>query len=651
MFDAATAGMDDERRALPLPLPLPFTMLSRPWEMPQAFARRAEGLALQAARWSATLPAMPGMTIEQALSLAIAHHQAGRLAEAEALYRQIIEVQPEHADALNLLGLVAYHTGRGSVAVEIILKAIALKPASAMYHQNLGLVLTALGKTREAISTLREALRLQPDYAIASDNLGWALVTEGCLVEAVAIFRQTLNMDPRFALAHSHLGIALSFLGQFDEALSHFQKSVELEPVTTRIRDNYLCFLHYNPQTTLAGLLNAHVEYEHHLAAPLPTHSHPQIVEQDLRRPLRVGFVSPHFASHPVGSFIVGLLENLDLNFIKPVCYSDTLSADRMTERIKAVVAWNDVSAMNDEQLAARIREDRIDILFDLAGHTPGNRLLAFARKPAPIQVTWLDYVGTTGLATMDYILADPRQIPPGSECWYSETVLRMPDDYICFDPPPGSPPVGPLPAQAAGHVTFGSLNVLCKTTPQMLAIWAQILHRVPRSRLILKSMGLGDAPTASRYLEVFESHGIPAERLELQGRSPSDQVIATYNRVDIALDTHPYNGGLTTCEALWMGVPVVTLPGESFASRHGLAHLTAAGMPETIAANPGHYVEIAVQLASDIAKLAKLRARLRERTAISPLCNGKRFAAHFSNLMHEIWRRRANPQSADVGN
>jgi predicted O-linked N-acetylglucosamine transferase (SPINDLY family) len=357
---------------------------------------------------------------------------------------------------------------------------------------------------------------------------------------------------------------------------------------------------------------------------------------------LRLGFVSPHFAFHPVGYFLVRLLENLPKSQFDVVCYSDTASADALTSRLQMhSTKWFDVRSWSDERLAQQIRQDEVDILFDLAGHTPGNRLLVFARKPAPIQMTWLDYVGTTGLSAIDYIIADPRQIPPGAESYYTEKVLRLPYDYICFDPPPDAPPVNSLPALENEFVTFASFNILPKVTPQMIAIWARILKEVPRSRLMLKNGGFDNPQVAARLRQQFIEKEIDPQRIVFEGRSPHSELLSTYNKVDIGLDTFPYNGGLTTCEALWMGVPVVTFPGEIFASRHGLAHLTAAGITETIASSLEDYVKIAAALAGNLIELNALRTGLRARVASSPLCDGSEFAKKFSGLLRETWRSR----------
>jgi len=587
--------------------------------------------------WDAQIPPV---TISQALQVGIEHHRAGRLAEAQAAYEQILAAEPNHADGLNLLGLVAHESGRPEAAVESMRRAIASKPTSAMYHHNLGLALSATEQFDEALAAYREALRLDPGYAMAQDNLGAALLSRGRFTEAVAAHRAALRINPNSGWAHHHLGIALTFHREFDEALRCFQRGLQLEPGAVKMHSSFLTFLQYQPSVTPAGLLAAHGEFDRLHTAPLRAWWQPHANSREPERRLRLGFISPHFANHPVGRFIVRLFENLNAREFEIVCYSDTIQTDATTDRLRtAAYLWHDVPALSDEQLAARIREDRVDILFDLAGQTRAHRLLVFARKPAPIQITWCDYVGTTGLSAIDYILGDPREIPAGAEQWYREKVLRLPDDYICYDPPADAPQVGPVPALAAGHITFGSFNLLAKMSPQAIAAWAQILHAVPRSRLLVKNLGFDEAATRERFVQSFATQGISAERIEMLGWSTSAETLPCYHRVDLALDPFPYNGGLTTCEAIWMGVPVVTCPGETFAGRHGLAHLTAAGLTETIASDPEQYVKIATNLANDLPRLVEWRATQRERIAASPLCDGERFAAHFSKLMREVWR------------
>jgi predicted O-linked N-acetylglucosamine transferase (SPINDLY family) len=298
------------------------------------------------------------------------------------------------------------------------------------------------------------------------------------------------------------------------------------------------------------------------------------------------------------------------------------------------------VCGVSHAALAEQIRADTVDILFDLAGHTGGNRLLVFARKPAPIQITWLGYVGTTGLAAMDYLLADRWQVPPPAEVHYRERVLRLADGYVCYDPPADAPPVAPLPALQRGCVTFGSFNNPAKITPQVVEVWSRILARAAGARLVLKSHGFDQPSVRRHFAELFAARGIDPARLELLGPSPHRELLEHYGRIDLALDPFPYNGGLTTCEALWMGVPVITCPGETFAGRHSLGHLSNVGLTETIARDLEQYVEIAVSWAKDLARLTAVRGGLRGRVAASPLCDGPRFAANLLARLREAWQR-----------
>jgi predicted O-linked N-acetylglucosamine transferase (SPINDLY family) len=358
-------------------------------------------------------------------------------------------------------------------------------------------------------------------------------------------------------------------------------------------------------------------------------------------RRLRLGFVSPDFCQHPVGYFLIRTLENLDRSEAEIVCYSDRIGKDRLTARFQAVsTTWRDVLGWNHERLATQIRDDEIAILFDLAGHTARNRMLMFARKPAPVQITWIGYEGTTGLSAMDYLLADRIMVPEEAERYCTEKVLRLPECYLCFDPPEESPPVGPLPAVRAGYVTFASFNNLAKLNEEVVSIWAEILRRVEGSKLLLKYRGLEDAGLRGRFVSLFSGHGIGAERLDIEGWSPLGELMTAHNRVDIALDPFPFAGGVTTCNALWMGVPVVTWPGETFGSRHSLSYLSNVGMTETIAASREEYIMIAASLAGDLPRLSEIRAGLRPRMAASTLCDGMRFARNLLAIIASAIRR-----------
>ena len=363
--------------------------------------------------------------------------------------------------------------------------------------------------------------------------------------------------------------------------------------------------------------------------------------DRDPERPLRLGFVSPDLRLHPVGFFLARVLENLARPSFEVVCYGSRADRDTLSVRLAAAAnEWHDVVGLDDDALADRIRGDRIDILFDLSGHTTENRLLVFARRPAPIQISWIGYVGTTGLKAMGYLIADRFHVPPGAEVHYCETVLRMPDGYVCYDPPAKAPPVGPLPALGRGQFTFGSFNNVAKLTNEVIALWAEIVRQVPGARLVLVSEALDGVTARDRISAAFVAAGGDRDRLELRGGTPWLEVLAAYNTIDLALDPFPYSGGLTTCEALWMGVPVITCPGETFAGRHSLSHLSNVGMTETIVADAREYVDLAVRLAADLPHLASLRAGLRARMAESPLCDGPRFAGHLMVLLRAVWRQ-----------
>ena len=580
-------------------------------------------------------------TITEALAIAVQHHQSGQIKAAGEVYRQILRLDPNQPDALHLLGVIAHDLGNDEIAVEFIRRAIQLQGNSAESHYNLGGVYSKLQRSSEAIACFRHAIKLRPNFAEAYFNLGNEIRKNGELSESADYYCQALKLRPDFVDACVNLGITLNGLGKPTEAVRCYHRALELRPGDASIHSSLLMNLHYCRGMTLSMLRDAHSDFDQLHAAnlrPLPPQKRNRT---DLSRRLRVGFVSADLIRHPVGFFLIRAFENLGQESIDTYWYFDRSSKDAMTQRFQSVATqWRDVINMNDNQLAEQIQADRIDILFDLAGHTAENRLLVFARKVAPIQVTWAGYVGTTGLKAMDYILSDRYQIPTGDERYYQEQVLRMPDGYVSYDPPDYAPPVSPLSALDQGHVTFGCFNNPNKITEQAIAVWARILNRVPESRLIFKYRGWNDSRLIQRTSEMFALNAIDANRLEFLGHSPHAELLAEYKRIDLALDTFPYSGGLTTCEALWMGIPVVTCPGETFASRHSLSHLSNVGLTETIAHDVEDYADRAVALANDLPRLKQLRASLRDQMANSPLCDGKRFADDFTAILLDVWQQ-----------
>jgi predicted O-linked N-acetylglucosamine transferase (SPINDLY family) len=638
-------------------------------------AAAARGDLAEAARCFQRAAGHSPDSVSAHLNLGTILAEQGKLDEAVACLQRALELQPDHIDAQANLGVVLERQGRWTEAEACFRRALARRPDSATLHNSLGAVTAKQSRLDEAIVSFRCALKLQPILVDALKNLGLAteqlgrleeaaqcfqqvaqlapqradshyllgglLTRQGRAEEGVACCRRALELQPACCEAHHNLGLALARQGHYDAARASFHEALAHEPRSATVHSITLLALHYLPGVTLAELAASHRQYDDRHAAPLRAAWRPHENSPESERTLRIGFVSADLCVHPVGSFLIRLLENLDRSQFDTVCYHDRGQRDAMTARLQAnASAWRDVAPLDEEQLADRVRADRIDILFDLAGHTASNRLLTFARKPAPVQISWMGYVGTTGLGAMDYLLADRHEVPVPSETFYRERILRLPQGYVCYEPPAYAPPIVPLPASQQGFVTFGSFNNPVKITTEVVDAWAAILRRVATSRLVLKYAGWDEPLVARQLVAMFAARGVAANRLELLGRSPHEALLRAYQRIDIALDTFPYNGGLTTCEALWMGVPVLTFSSETFAGRHSLSHLSNVGLGEWISDDVNDYVERAVLLSADIPCLVDLRQSLRDRMAASPLCDGPRFAEDFGHLLRTAWRQ-----------
>ena len=573
-------------------------------------------------------------------NLGLAWNAAGHSDQAISCYERAVELDPHHASAWYNLGCDYHRKRRFREAVKAFRESIRLRPEFGNAYNNLGVALVELGRPAEAIASFAAARRFKPETADVLSNLGGAYQEQRQTDEAIGCFRRALQLDPGHVNAWNHLGGTYQDQGRLDEAIASYRESLRLDPNFAVARSNYLCALRCHPEATLAALKTVHAEYDQLHAAPLRAAWRPHQNVRQAERVLRMGFVSPQFLRGAIGSFLIRALESLSREKLHIACYSDSPLADDVTVRLRAASdVWRDVNTASDDELADQIRSDSIDLLVDLAGHAPRNRLLVFARKPAPLQITWIDSVGTTGLSAMDFLIADRYLVPPNAEPYYVEKILRLPDGYVCYAPPAEAAPVAPPPALQRGCVTLGSFNRAAKIHPGVVSLWSKILHRVPGSRLVLKYSGLESHGAAEHYHMLFEAEGVGRSRIELQGHSPLAEYFNEYSRIDLTLDPFPHNGGLTTCDSLWSGVPVVTCPGETFASRQSLSHLSNVGLTETIARDLDEYVEIAVRLASDLPRLARIRAGLRDRVARSPLCNGKRFTENLLGLLRGIWR------------
>ncbi len=572
---------------------------------------------------------------------------AGDAEAAAAIFAEAAELPHQDYRAVNDLGQQLLSLGRPRESAMAFDRLVALKPENWEAHCNLGSALGKLGAQAEAVASFERALVLHPDSAEAHCNLGVALKNLGRYDEAVASLRKAVKLNPGFAEAHNNLGLALKHVGRLEEAVDCFGRVLGLRPSHHEAHSNMLFTLNLLPGFSPAEMLKQARKYGKAAAAGVTPYTD-WLVQPAPDKRLRVGLVSGDLRNHPVGYFLEGVLSALNPAVAELHAYAASHHEDELTARIRPRFAqWRMVMGMSDEALACRIRDDAIDILIDLSGHTGYNRLPVFARKPAPVQMSWLGYFATTGLAQMDYFIGDPRVVPSGEAKFFSESVLRLPEIYYCFTPPDADIDPGPLPALENGHVTFGCFNKLSKVNDAVVRTWSQVLLSVPRSKLMLKAPELND-PVQQRAMHArFAAHGIDTARLVLEGSSPRAEYLAAYRKVDIALDPFPYPGGTTSVEGLWMGVPVLTLKGDRFIGRQGETILHNAGLSGWIAQDADDYAARAAAFAGDTMALSQLRSGLRAQLLSSPVCDAQRFARHFESALRGVWRKWCGARSA----
>ena len=641
------------------------------------------------------------------------HHQAGRLKEAEGLYRQILAVDRFDADTLHLLGLVQLQSGDPAGAAQTISRAISINSANPAYHGNLGLAYKALGDLDQTIAAFTKAAALRPDVAEAHFNLGAVLQERGRLQEAIAAYQrclalrpnfpealnnlgnvlrmsgaaaqsraaleQAVKLRPDFVEAWNNLGLTCEEQGDLSTAAAMFQRSLSLRPQFAGVQNNFGCLLvrcaglfgdgipllrqsvaqspesaefhsallyalHYGDDISPQALFEEHRQYASKHAMKLAPKNPPAPTDRSNDRPLRVGYLSADLMEHPIAHFLEPILEHHDRGAATPIIFSSVRRPDEVTSRLRRHLPpqdWHDVLNMTDAKVAQHVREQRIDILVDLGGHTQHNRLLVFAHQPAPVQVTYMGYPNTTGLprSMMAYRLTDAHCDLPKADALHTERLYRLPRTFLCYEPSPDAPDVGPLPCLQSGTITFGSLNNPTKITRRMLKTWADMLLAVPNSRLMLKGKVFADAAVREQLWRVLSEMQVGRERVTLMGPKPLQaEHLACYREIDIALDTFPYHGTTTTCDAMWMGVPVITLAGEVHLSRVGVSLLRNVGLPELIADSPEQYIRIAIDLAKDSSRLQQLRGTLRQRMRVSPICDAKPFVRDLEAAYRNMW-------------
>jgi predicted O-linked N-acetylglucosamine transferase (SPINDLY family) len=591
--------------------------------------------------YSAALAIHPDYAEVQA-NMGLALRSFGQPEASAHSYRQALASRPDSAEWRFNLGLALHELGRLDEAVAEYRKALSINGQHFEAHANLGVTLHALGDFEASVRSHKNALAVQPESVFVYCNLGLAYQSLNNLAAAIGCYERAVEIDPESAHAHAAMAVAFNDRGLTDAALASFQRALSLDPNLIEARSNQLFVLsHASP----ARYLEEARKYGDRVSAlAKPYTSWPGAnAFSGTTTMLRVGVVSGDLREHPVGRFLEGVITHLDPARVELFAYTTNQQQDQLTARLKRRFSgWASIVGMTDGVAAGRIHADGLHILIDLAGHTAHNRLPVFAWRPAPVQVSWLGYFASTGVPAIDHLLADEVSVPPANREHFTEHIWYLPDTRLCFTAPAAGNPLKPTapPALRNGHVTFACFQNLSKVNDAVLAAWAQILSALPECRLRVQSKQTGTVEAREGLLRRLASVGIAPERVTIALPAARDLYLAAHAEVDIILDTFPFPGGTTTCEALWMGVPTITLAGDSLLSRQGASLLSCAGLPDWIATDEADYVARAVARASDTDSLAGLRRCLREQVLASPLFDGALFARRLETALSEMWRR-----------
>jgi len=599
--------------------------------------RRDEGIDL-ISRAIKINPSVPGFHS----NLANALLEAGRPEETLRECTAAIALKKDHAEAYYLEGIALTRLGRRSEAVESYRESIRFNPEYAVAYNNLGILLQEDGDFDGAFTHYERAVQLNHSYAEAYNNIGNLLKNAGKHCQSLAYFRKAISLKDTYAAAYTNLGGALKDLGRIEEALECDAKARDLEPADPVYWSNYLLTLHYREDISARELFEEHARWgENALSGLMRNVSSHHVNDPDPEKVLRIGYVSGDFRDHSVAYFIEPVLGSHNRSKFETFCYSDVVKPDRITARIRELSGnWRDINHLDADDIAALVKQDSIDILVDLAGHTGRKQMKIFALKPAPVQASYLGYPDTTGLPAMDYRITDILADPMGSDKWNTETLARLSGCFLCYLPPAAAPEPGELPSRERGYITFGSFNNRAKINRTVVQVWSEILKALPLSRLIVKTSSLGEEQARDELLNLFVQNGVERERIDLHGYiSTGYDHLALYNTIDIGLDTFPYNGTTTTCEALWMGVPVITLEGNTHHSRVGKSILHHTGLSRFVATSPIDYLEKAVHLARSRDLLPSLKKGLRNMLKDSTLMDATRFTSSLESEYRRMWQ------------
>lgn len=564
---------------------------------------------------------------------------------AEDLYQQILSINPKHLLSLNNMGLLKLEQNQAELGIGYLEKAIKLEPSSEHHHNIAGLFMN-LKKNDEAIQHLKKAISLNPGDYVAYNTLGFLCCESNNFKDGLTYFHKSVEINPDYYMASHNLALYLLKQGKYKESAYYYKQAITLNPLSTKIRQSYLYSLSFDSTVPAEYYLQNAKALEKLFTKDSTPYQH---TLKNLPQKLNIGFVSGDLRTHVVSFFLEGLLQALATSSLQLFAYSThSPKEDKTTERLKKLFdKWLDISIIAPHSAAQAIYEDNIHILIDLGGHTANNGLSAFAYKPAPIQVTWLGYWASTGLGFIDYFIADPIGLTQDKQHYFSENIYYLPETRLCFTPPSAdiAPDVNNLPALSKGYITFACFQNLSKVNDESLQRWSDIIKNCPNSKLMFKCAQLKDGLNKLELLERLASFDIHEEQLILEASGSYTEYFYSYHKVDIVLDTFPYPGGTTTCEALWMGVPTLTLAGETVLQKQGYAMLYNAGLADWVCFDSTEYIQKAITFAHNIPYLAALRQRLRAQVKCSPLMDSTRFAKHFETALWDMWQKHITPQ------